>query len=277
MESSKKNTAQLIDIENVIKSKNPKLLKLLPKFIIRYIKKTLHQDELNGFLIRHGDKYGIDFTKACEKDFNLTIKTIGEENIPREGKYIFASNHPLGGLESIVLINIVNKYHAKVRFLVNDILLFVKNFDPLFIPINKHGGHSKEAAKKIEETYESDAQVLIFPAGLVSRKIDNQVIDLEWKKSFITKSIKHKRDIVPVFIEGQNSKFFYRLAAFRKAIGLKANLEMFYLPDEMLKQIGSTITIRFGKSIPYETFTKKLSPKEWAEVVKEITYSQVNR
>jgi len=266
------NQAQLIDIKKIIANKNPRLLKVLPDFIIRYIKRTIHQDEVNETLARHADKFGIDFVNAVLDDFQITIKTFGEENLPSTGRFIFAANHPLGGLESLALINVTNKKYGEVRFLVNDILLFLKNFDPIFVPINHHGSQSKAAVELIDTTYNSNQQVLFFPAGLVSRKIKGKIVDLEWKKNFISKATKHQRDIIPVFIEGQNSNFFYNLANFRKAIGIKANIEMFFLADEMYQQKGKTISIHFGKPISYSTFDKSQSPSKWAEMVKGIVY-----
>lgn len=261
-----------IDIEKVIGSKNPKLLKWLPGFVLNYIKHIIHQEEVNHVLKIYGDKQGIDFLNAVLNYFNIQINLKGETNIPNKGKYIFASNHPLGGIEGMVLISVVNRYYEIVRFVVNDILLNLKNFEPLFIPVNKHGVYTKEYAKILESTFQPEAQVLYFPAGLVSRKINGQIMDLEWKKSFISKSVQYQRDIIPVYIEGHNSNFFYNLANLRKAIGIKANIEMFYLPDEMFKQKNKTITIHFGEPIAFETFDSSKTQLEWAAFVKEKVY-----
>ncbi len=262
-----------INIEEIIKTKNPKLAKRLPKFIINRIKKIIHQDEVNQTLRNHKDKYGLEFVKAVLDDFKITIKLQGEENIPENGRFIFAANHPLGALESLVMMYAVSKHFEKVRFLVNDILLNLKNFDPLFVPINKHGSQSRSAMELIDKAYDSDAQILYFPAGLVSRRNKGKIEDPEWKKSFIVKAKKHQRDIIPVFLTGRNSNFFYNLASFRKLIGIKANIEMFFLSNEAFKQKGKTITVFFGKPVSYTTFDKSKSLPEWAQYVKKIVYS----
>ncbi|MFH2142507.1 MAG: 1-acyl-sn-glycerol-3-phosphate acyltransferase, partial [Bacteroidota bacterium] len=226
------NKAVLIDIDEVIKNKNPKLYKRLPGFILRYLKRLLHQDEMNFHLEKNKDNFGLDFVDGILNDFNLNVISSGEDNIPVEGRFLFAANHPLGALESMALMQVVGKHFKDIRFLVNDLLMHLKNIHPIFVPINKHGSQSKESLKKIEDSYASEMQVMSFPAGLVSRKVKGKIIDLEWKKNFISKAIKYKRDIIPVYINGRNSNFFYNFARFRKRIGIKTNIEMLFLPKE---------------------------------------------
>ena len=272
------NESIKIDIEKVIYDKNPKLLKMLPKFIIKYIKKIIHQDEVNFILEKNKNNIGIDFVESIIKDFNLKIELFGFENIPKSGKYIFTSNHPLGGLESMILMSSVNKvYGENFKFLVNDILMNLKNLAPLFLPINKHGSQARKSAKIIDETYKSDKQILIYPAGLVSRRIKGKIVDLTWQKSFVSKAITHKRDIIPVYIEGRNSNFFYNVASVRNFFRIKSNIEMFYLVNEVFKQKGKNIPIFFGKPISHEYLkSSKINHKFIAEKIKNHTYSLKN-
>jgi len=195
------------------------------------------------------------------------------ENIPLDNRYIFAANHPLGGLDGMAFLTEVGKRFPKVLFPVNDILLNLTNLKSLFVPINKHGAQGREAARLLEEAYASDNQILMFPAGLVSRKIDGKITDLEWKRNFVKKAIQHKRDIVPVYISGQNSNFFYNLANFRKRIGIKLNIEMLFLPNELHKSVTKEITIKFGQPIKWEELNNGLKPQEWAQKIKELTYN----
>ena len=266
-----------LDVEQVIASKNKNLAKLLPAFIIRYLKHIIHQDELNGLMSRNHHKKGIVFADSILKEMDITFKLVGEENIPSQGRYIFASNHPLGGPDGIILISILGKFYKEIKFLVNDLLMNITNLEPVFVPINKHGGQAKQAAQKIEQAYMSDAQILVFPAGLVSRKQKGKIKDLDWKKSFISKAVKHKRDIIPIHIGGRNSNFFYNLANLRKFFGIKSNLEMLYLPNELYKQKGKQFTITIGKPIPYQTFNRSLSYEKWAEKVKDKVYSMAQK
>ncbi len=273
MEKEKPKEFKPVDIREVFKAKSPGIAKFIPGFIYKYLKRILHLDFLNDILERNGHLIGIEFVEQVVHDFNIREHIYGFENIPDSGRFIFASNHPLGGFDGLLLMKYVNKKLGKLKFLSNDILMNIPNIRPMFVAVNKHGGHSRDAAKALLEVYNSDQQVLIFPAGLASRKIKGKIVDLDWKKHFISKSIKHKRDVIPIFIEGRNSNRFYRIANFRKFFRIKWNLEMFFLPDETVKHRNTDIPIYFGKPIPYTTFDKSKTHKEWTDWVKEQVYN----
>lgn len=263
-----------IDIKQVLRQKAPSAARKIPGFMVDYLIRTVHQDELNEILRRYHDKDGVAFMQELIGYFDLNLELVNEENIPAEGRYIFASNHPLGGLDGICLSAIIGgRFDGKIRYLVNDMLLYLSNLRSIFVPINKHGAQGKKNAELIEKAYASDNQIITFPAGLCSRKQNGKIQDTEWKKSFIQKAVEYRRDIVPVFFEGRNSNFFYRLANMRKALGIKMNYEMIYLPDEMFKSKHKTYSIHFGKPIPWQTFDSSRKPAEWAEWVKEIVYN----
>ncbi|MCK9611472.1 MAG: 1-acyl-sn-glycerol-3-phosphate acyltransferase [Bacteroidales bacterium] len=268
-----KTPEKFIEIERVIGNKNPKLLKILPRFIINYLKRILHQDEINDFINRNNQFFGLDFVERIVKEFIKELNVSGIENLPAEGRVLIASNHPLGGLDGVALMHIAGKIRKNILFPVNDLLMNVKNLKSLFIPINKHGSNAQNV-KIINDTFDSDATILYFPAGLVSRRQKRGVIhDLEWKKTFISYARKYERDIIPVYMEGRNSDFFYNFAKFRVKIGIKSNIEMLYLVDEVYKQKDKKINIIFGKPIPYSLFDKRFSDKEWAAKVKSYVYS----
>lgn len=263
-----------IDVKQVLKQKAPSLAEKVPGFIINYLIHTIHQEELNDILIRHQDKEGVGFMQELISYFDLTLKLTGEENIPNEGRQIFVSNHPLGGLDGICLTAVIGRhYEGKIRCLVNDLLLNLPNLKSIFVPINKHGAQSRDNARLIDEAYASDNQIVTFPAGLCSRRISGKIQDVEWKKSFIQKAVEYKRDVVPVYFEGRNSDFFYRLANLRKMLGIKMNYEMIYLPDEMFRAKHKTFGICFGKPVPWQTFDGSKKPAEWAEWMKERVYN----
>ena len=263
-----------IDIKQVLRQKAPSVARKIPGFMVDYLIRTVHQDELNEILRRYHDKDGVAFMQELIGYFDLNLELVNEENIPAEGRYIFASNHPLGGLDGICLSAIIGgRFDGKIRYLVNDLLLYLSNLRSIFVPINKHGAQGKKNAELIEKAYASDNQIITFPAGLCSRKQNGKIQDTEWKKSIIQKAVEYRRDIVPVFFEGRNSNFFYRLANMRKALGIKMNYEMIYLPDEMFKSKHKTYSIHFGKPIPWQTFDSSRKPAEWAEWVKEIVYN----
>jgi putative hemolysin len=232
----------------------------------------MHIDFINDLLERYGHLSGIDFIDQVVTEFNVKEHLYGVENIPESGRFIFASNHPLGGFDGMLLMKTVDKKLGNPKFLTNDVLLNIPHLKSNFVPVNKHGGHSRDAANLLKEAYESDAQILIFPSGLASRKINGKIVDLDWKKHFISKAIQYKRDVIPVFIGGRNSNRFYRLAKLRKFFRIKWNLEMFFLPDETMRHRNSDVHIYFGKPIPYNSFDRSKTHREWATIVKEKVY-----
>ena len=285
-------TRKFLDIEGIIASKNPTLLKIIPGFVIRYLKRIVHQDEMNGYIYNNRDKFGLDFIDAIFEDFGARIfarianrdewipvndasriADLLSQIIQPDGRYIIAANHPLGGLDGMALIDVVGKVRSDIVFPVNDILMNVPGLKPLFIPINKHGRNT-ENIRIIDETFASDKVILYFPAGLVSRKHrGGEIRDLAWKKTFISKAKKYRREVIPVHISGQNSNFFYNLANWRKRFGIQANIEMLFLVDEMVKHKDKPIRITFGEPISYKTFDKAKTDIQWAEIMKEQVYS----
>lgn len=272
MKEQEKQKFEQLDIKKIFYNKNPKTAKRIPGFIFKYLKRIAHEDLLNEIIKEFGHLRGFDFSAAMIKRFNLNIQVEGAENIPDTGRFIFVSNHPLGGFDGHILMYLIGQRFSKYKFLVNDILMQLKNMSDVFIPINKHGRQGARRTKILEEAYASDSQIITFPAGLVSRRIKGKIIDLEWKKSFITKARQHKRDIIPIHTGGGNSNFFYNLSNLRKWLGIKANIEMLYLIDETVKHQYKTITVKFGKPVSWETFGKSKRPGEWADWVKQKAY-----
>lgn len=263
---------QKIDIKEVFKQKSPTLYRKIPNFIFKIIGKILHIKDINNIIQNYGHLSGLPWTNAIAKDFNIKIDVSGVENIPKDGRFIFAANHPLGAFDGILLLREVLKVKEDSKFLVNDILMNIGPLKDNFVPINKHGGQ-KGSVNVISEAYSSDSQILIFPSGLASRKIDGKIIDLEWKKHIILKSKQHQRDIIPVYIGAKNSRLFYTVAHLRKLFKIKANLEMFLLPREFFNKRNSSISFTFGEPIPYTKFTPERRPNVWAQWLKDKTYS----
>ena len=263
----------LIDIDKVLREKAPKYYKYIPRFVVSYLKRIVHQEELNVFLRDSKDKVGVDFLKACLEFLDANIVVKGEENLPKEGLYTFVSNHPLGGQDGVALGYILGSfYNGKVKYMVNDLLMNLQGLAPLCIPINKTGKQAKDFPRMVEAGFASDDQLIMFPAGLCSRRQNGVIRDLDWKKTFIVKSVQTHRDVVPIHFEGRNSNFFYNLANICKFLGIKVNIAMLYLADEMLKNRHKTFTVTIGKPISWQTFDKSKTPAEWAAYVKDIVY-----
>lgn len=264
-----------IDIKEAIRSKMPKAARWIPGFVYGWLARLIRQKELNRVLDDNRGKTGSDFAAGALQTLGVKIRVKGEENIPSSGRFVFVSNHPLGGLDGIGLIAFLGKRYgdANLRFLVNDVLMAVKPLGNVFLPVNKYGSQSRESMRAVDAAYAGDCQVGTFPAGLCSREgADGKVRDLEWKKSFVAKSVETHRDVIPVYFSGLNSRFFYKFAKFRKMLGIKFNVELVLLPGEMVKNRGSEFEIRIGKPIPWTTFNADRSRGEWADFVKNKVY-----
>ncbi len=263
----------LVNVNEILKTKASGVYRKIPGFIIKWLEKIICQDGLNDFLTKNNGAEGVEFMKNAVKYFDITLNIEGEENIPETGQFIFAGNHPLGGLDGICLSAILGeKYDGKIKYLVNDILYYIKPLQNIFVPINKHGAQAKGGAQAINEAFTSENQIITFPAGLCSRKQKGKIEDLEWKKMFIIKAVEYQRDVIPVYFKAHNSTFFYRLANIRKFFGIKFNIEMLFLPREMFKCKGSTFTIHFGQPISWQTFNAPQTPQKWAQEVKKTIY-----
>jgi putative hemolysin len=264
---------EFINIRNLIKSKNPRLLKWLPRFVVSYLEKILHQDEVNDFMFRNKDLHNIDFCNKVIEEFHIKVNCFGLENIPKTDGFVFVSNHPLGGMDAMAIVTQVGKIRQDIMFIVNDLLLNLGNLNGLFTGVNKHGKNASSSLQKVDELFASNKAVFVFPAGLVSRKKNKVVQDLEWKKTFVSRAKKHDKTVIPVFVEGNLSNFFYNLSNFRNAIGIKSNIEMLYLADEMYKQKNKTISIYFGKEISITENFKNLNDYEIAQEIKKTSYA----
>ena len=268
-----KTTDKIVDIDAVIAKSSSKFFKSLPKFVVNRIKKIVHQDEMNRIHREHNHKIGMDYVYGLLEEGEIKIDIKGEENINKNKKYVYVANHPLGGIDAMSFLHCIYKIHNNVVSPSNEMFEYIPNLHPLIVGINVFGQNTKEKAKEINKAFESDKQIMIFPAGEVSRRTKGKIIDPKWQKTFISKAIQYKRDIVPAHISGRNSNKFYRIANLRKFFGIKMYIESLYLIDEMMKQYYLNLKITLGKPIPYTSVTKEFSHKEWAQKIKDIVYS----
>lgn len=248
-------TPMRIDIDNVLRERIPNYYKFIPRFIVRALEHIICQDDLNQLLTHNAEKVGVDFCKGVVTDLGVTFQTNGV--LPKdESRVIIVSNHPLGGLDGMILAMMVSEQYGgrkDIKFVVNDLLNFVEPLRSIFLGVNKHGKQSREATLKLDQAFSSDAPILMFPAGLVSRKDKNgEIADLKWNKMVVNKAISSHRNIIPIYFEGENSSFFYKFAQLRTALGLKFNIEMIRLPREVFKSAGKTFTIHIGSPISWK-------------------------
>ena len=269
-------TERTIDLDRIIREKMGTKARYVPSVAVRWLKHIIHQDEVNRFLWESRDKKGTEWLEECTRYLDMTLDIEGLENLPdkNDGRlYTFVSNHPLGGVDGVALGAIIGRhYDGRFRYLVNDLLMNLPGLAPLCIPINKTGKQSRSFPEIVEAGFSGDNHILMFPAGICSRKIDGQIHDLPWKKTFITKSVETKRDIVPIHFGGRNSDFFYGLANVCKALHIKFNIAMLFLVDEMYKNVHKSFRVAIGKPIPWQTFDKSKTAMEWAKYVQDMVY-----
>lgn len=267
---------KVIDIDKVLESKMGRKARYVPRFLVRWLKHIVHEDQVNAFLWETRNIEGTEWLEACVKYLDMTIHIEGKENLPdkNDGKlYTFVSNHPLGGEDGVALGAIIGRhYDGRFRYLVNDLLLNLPGLRPVSIGINKTGKQSRDFPRMVEAGFQSDNHMLMFPAGLNSRKINGKIHDLPWKKTFVSKSVEYHRDVVPIYFSGRNSERFYRIANWQKKLHLKINIAMLFLVDEMYKNVHKTFTIKIGKPIPWQTFDHSRKPAEWAKWVEDNVY-----
>ena len=265
-----------IDIDEILRSKAGPKAKRIPRFIVAWLKRRLHQDQVNDFLRIIGDKEGVPWLKGCLDFLDTKLEVKGLENLPSDAdgrRFTFVSNHPLGGQDGVALGYVLGThYDGRIKYLVNDLLMFLPGLAPLCIPINKTGKQSRQFPAMVEAGFSGDDHILMFPAGLWSRRRHGVIRDLPWNKTFITKSVQHQRDVVPIYFSGRNSNKFYTIANICKMLGLKFNLAMLYLVDELFKNQHKTFEVHIGRPIPWQTFDRSRTATQWAAYVQDIVY-----
>ena len=265
-----------IDIDKILKGKMGQKARYVPGFAVNWLKRIAHEDQVNAFLWESRHLKGTPWLDACMEYLDTKLEVEGEENLPSkdDGRlYTFVSTHPMGGIDGVALGSLIGKHYGdNFRYLVNDLLMNLPGLAPLCIPINKTGKQGRSFPAMVEAGFQSDYHMLMFPAGLCSRRRQGEIHDLPWKKTFITKSVEYQRDVVPIHFGGRNSNFFYRLSNISDRLVKKVNIAMLFLVDEMYKNTGNTFPVKIGKPIPWQTFDKSKSPMEWAKYVEDQVY-----
>lgn len=269
-----------VDLQQVVNAKMGRKARWVPRWLVKRLSKTICQDQLNELIQHNYPRRGADFSRGVLNDLGVSTRLLGAERLPDPAnrRVMIVSNHPLGGLDGMALIDVFQRrYGGQIYFLVNDMLMAIEPLNDVFLPVNKVGAQSRESLQHIDKVMAGNDPILIFPAGLVSRMDKKgRICDLEWKKMFVNKAHKFKRDIIPLFFEGENSKFFYKFARFRKLTGLKFNIEMIYLPQELFKSRDKTFNIYCGQPIPWQTLHDGKEAADTALSIKNIVYSLAN-
>lgn len=260
---SDNRTDYLLDINKVL---GPKLVKKLPRFAINFLKRRIHQDEINECIMKAEHYKGVGFFDEALNHLNITFKIRGEENLDLSKRYLFVCNHPLGGPEALIIGSVFRRLYGDGFMVpVNHILANLKPLREFFVPVKVYSSRqSRELGDQIAEMFKSDRQVLVFPAGLCARKIKGKVTEMPWKKMFVTQAKRYERDVVPMHISGFNSKKFFFFTKLSMFLKLKFNIGMLFLVDELFKKSGEEFIITIGKPVPYTTFDKSKTDIQWA-------------
>lgn len=279
----KDDKALRIDLQEVLRERLPRLSHLIPRRLVGWMERTICQEQLNRLLEENRGKVGAEFCRGVFKSLDISYKVINEEYMPSKTnrRVVFVSNHPLGALDGMILIDFVQRYYGgQVWFVVNDLLMHVTPLRPVFLPINKFGSQSRESIRQMDAAFAGDDPIIIFPAGLVSRlhkvpfngRRQKMVADLQWKKTFVTKCCRYKRDVVPLFFSGTNSMRFYKIANWRKRLGLRFNIEQLYLPREIFNSKGKEFTITLGNPLSWHEMDSAGDAEGYAATVRSYVY-----
>jgi 1-acyl-sn-glycerol-3-phosphate acyltransferase len=112
---------KVIDIEKAIRNSNSRFFKSLPRFVVRLIIKIVRQDEINKVIYNNREKSGVPFLNGILNDWNVVVEFIGEDNIPASGRFIFASNHPLGGIDALALFSLIYRHFPDIVSPANEL------------------------------------------------------------------------------------------------------------------------------------------------------------
>lgn len=266
-----------IDVGAVIKERLGAKSRFIPRFLVRGLAKFICQDRLNGLLDYAGDKKDAEFCHAVLEYIGVGCRIVNPGLLPdpSDKRVVFVCNHPLGALDGMIIIDRLTEIYGKgLKFVVNDLLNAVTPLEGVFLPVNKHGRQNREAVAAVDRAFEGDQPVVVFPAGLVSRRSPDGVIaDPQWHKMFVTKAVASRRDIVPLYFDGRNSSFFYNFALWRKRLGIGFNLEMTRLPAEIFLCEGRQFSIDVRPRVSWQKLASFSNPVEAADYVRSIVYS----
>ena len=262
-----------INLKEQISRSNSALLKKLPRFVVRGLEILIKQDEINRILNKYSDIEGVEFLQKVVEELNVRIEYEGLENLPESGKCFFVANHPFGFVDGLILTYTVGTKCGTLKAIGNELFMLIPQLRPLIAAVNVFGANPKEYLRGLDIVFHSDSPITHFPAGLVSRLQKGKIVDIDWQKSFISKSVSCQRDIVPFHFIGRNSFLFYSVYLIRKTLRIKANIELALFPHEIFNKRNKTIKVIIGKPIPYSTFDKSKSPFEWAQYVKGLVYA----
>jgi putative hemolysin len=257
-----------LSVRQIIRAKSPRVESAIPDFVIRKMEQLLCVDKINELLHLGQGMEPLDFVEFVLRRLKISYEGMWVSRL-RQSRLVFASNHPFGGVDGMMLGHCIGRRFGDVRIGVNDVLMSLAPLRSIFLPINKFGRQGSTSPREFDRLFGGDIPIVTFPAGICSRRRGGVVRDEAWHAGFIKRAVMAQRDVVPVYIDGELSKRFYRLANLRRRLGIGFNVEMLRLPSELFAQQGRHYKMVFGEPIAWEILAMESSPRKQAQIVRE--------
>ena len=238
----------------------------------RFLGFLFYETRFQNFSKQYPHLEGFEFIDQVLRyfDFDLRLTESERARIPSTGSVVIAANHPIGSLDGLALLNLVRRVRPDVKVVANDFLTAIDPLHPVLLPVvnmRAGNGSSRDALRAIKEHLQGEGALIIFPAGEVSRLGAKGVRDGEWHSGFVKLASSTQSPILPIYVAGRNSLFFYSLSALAKP------LSTIWLVREMFKQSHNTVDTRIGRPIPYEVYSANgFSARQLARMFRKHVY-----
>lgn len=264
----------LVTAKEVAKAINLDKYGFLGTFMGWILMKITRISEINDFYTEHEHLEGMEFLDAILRHYQIDFEVPEEDfkRLPKEGAYITISNHPLGGIDGVLLLKLLVSNRSDFKIIANFLLNRIEPISPYILPVNPFENHkdvqSSIAGFKSAMAHLGEGHPLgIFPAGEVSTYKDGKlIVDKPWEESALKLIRKANVPVVPIYFHARNSKFFYRLSkisdVFRTA----------KLPSEIYSQRNRPIKVRIGQPISVAMQNEQSTLEEFTELLRKKTY-----
>ena len=236
----------------------------------RFLGFLFYESRFQRFAEDYPHLRGFDFIDQVLRyfDFDLRLTESERARIPSTGRVVIAANHPIGSLDGLALLHLVRSVRPDVKVVANDLLTAIEPLHPVLLPVvNMGGGTARTALLAIKEHLKQEGALIIFPAGEVSRLGAKGVRDCEWQSGFIKLATSTRAPILPVFVAGRNSLFFYSLSM------LARPLSTIWLVREMFKQSHNTVDARIGRPVTHDVYSSTgFSAQKLARLFRKQVY-----
>ncbi|ARV11673.1 glycerol acyltransferase [Gilvibacter sp. SZ-19] len=268
----------LVNAKEVASAVGLKKFGFLGTFMGWSLMKILKIDTLNKIYNKHKHLNDLEFVSSLLDEFEIKFEIPEEDlkRIPKNGPFITISNHPLGGIDGILLLKLLLEIRPDFKIIANFLLHRIEPLKPYVMPVNpfedRKDVKSSVTGFKNAIGHLRDGHALgIFPAGEVSTyKDDKLMVDKPWEVAAMKLIQKAEVPVVPIYFHAKNSKLFYRLAK------MSDTLRTAKLPSELLTQKERLIKVRIGNPISVKDQQEHESLENFTEFLRRKTYVLAN-